>query len=101
MDANTVNVTRKKLKLLEGIVINRNFCNNKVQLPNIFEINSDKSIAIDHIVAVSNMARIMKNSELSDNVQELLGNEKDEEENKMSKVYRMMSLLLATGNRPL
>ena len=97
MEGNTLNVMRKKLKLLEGIVINRSFCNNRVDLPNVFERNGEKQIVIDHIIAISNMARVMKPEELTRTVEEL---EKPESQ-PLSNVFLMISLLLAAGNRPL
>ena len=92
---------KKKLKLLEGVVINRNFCNNNVQLPEIFSRNSDKHIGIDHVIAMSNMARIMKTGELERAVEEVMGKVKKGDDDKMEGVLVLMSLLLAAGNRPL
>lgn len=60
MEGNTTNVIKKKLKYIENIVINKNFCTDSVDIPDIFESLAEKQVIIDHIVAASNMARIMK-----------------------------------------
>jgi hypothetical protein len=57
---NTSNIVKKKLKFLESVVINKSFCRDYVQIPNIFASISEKNVTIDYIVAVSNMARMMK-----------------------------------------
>lgn len=58
MTGNTQTVIKKKLKYLEGIVINRSFISNLVELPDILSMN-EKNIGLDFITALSNMARIM------------------------------------------
>jgi hypothetical protein len=65
MEDNTINVIKKKLKYIENVVINKSFCRNCVTIPNIFLAILDKNVTIDHIVAVSNMARIMTSEELT------------------------------------
>lgn len=60
MEDNTVNVVKKKLKYIESVVINKSYCIDSVEIPNIFASISEKNVTIDHVVAASNMARIMK-----------------------------------------
>lgn len=62
MEGNTINVQKKKLKYIESVVINKIFSTNEVNIPDIFSKISEKNVTIDHIVATSNMARIMKGS---------------------------------------
>jgi hypothetical protein len=59
MEENNINVIKKKLKYIENVVINKSFCRNYVEIPNIFVSVLEKNVTIDYIVAVSNMARIM------------------------------------------
>lgn len=65
MEGNTINVQKKKLRYIESVVINKIFCNDKIVIPDIFTSINEKSVTIDHIIAVSNMARIMKGEELT------------------------------------
>ncbi len=58
MENNSTSVIKKKLKYIEGMVINRCFCLNKVEIPEILTIN-EKIVTLDFIVAVSNMTRVM------------------------------------------
>lgn len=60
MEGNTINVIKKKLRYIESVVINRIYRSDEVSIPDIFSSINEKNITIDHIVAVSNMARIMK-----------------------------------------
>ena len=62
MEGNTINVVKKKLKYIESVVINKIFNINEVSIPDIFPANNEKNVLLDHIVATSNMARIMKGS---------------------------------------
>lgn len=55
-----MNVVKKKLKYIESVVINKSYCIDSVEIPNIFASISEKNVTIDHVVAASNMARIMK-----------------------------------------
>lgn len=59
MEGNTINVVKKKLKYIESMIINKVFNNDQVNIPDIFPAN-EKGVLLDHIVATSNMARIMK-----------------------------------------
>lgn len=63
---------KKKLKYIESVVINKIYCSNQVNIPDIFENINQKNITIDHVVAASNMARIMKGNELSAEVERIL-----------------------------
>lgn len=50
---------------MEGITISQNFSNNCSYLPDLFSRNTEKQITIDHVVAISNIARILKIAELT------------------------------------
>ena len=65
MEDNTINVIKKKLKFIENAVINRSYCKDIVQIPDIFATIPEKNVTIDHIVAASNMARLMKAEQLT------------------------------------
>ena len=95
MEGNTISIMKKKLKYIESIVINKSFSTNSVKIPNIFENISEKQVAIDHILAVSNMARVLKTEELTREVEILL-----KQNDKSGKcLYFMMAYLLAAGTR--
>ena len=60
MEGNTINVIKKKLRYIESMVINKIYCSNQINIPDIFSSINEKQVTIDHIVAASNMARILK-----------------------------------------
>ena len=61
MDGNSSNIVKKKIKLIEGLAINKSFCKNKVVIPSfLLDKESEKNITLDHISAASNIARLMK-----------------------------------------
>lgn len=84
----------------------------KITFPPFFEVNcpetngngkidskdeeneKDKVIFIEHIIAISNIARIMKNDELDREVKCVLSQKKE-----MNNIYMMMALLLSAGTR--
>ena len=57
-------VIKKKLMFLQGMIMNRTFRLNKVDLPPLLELN-EKQITLDYIVTLSNIMRLMKNDELT------------------------------------
>lgn len=91
----TLSCMRKKLKYLEGIVINKSFVTNQVIVPDIFRNLPEKQVSIEHIVAISNILRIMKEDELNNAAIKLL---KLNEDNSKSLNF-MMAYLLAAGSR--
>ena len=64
MSDRTPFVIKKKLLFLQGIVINRSFRLNKVDIPPLFEMN-EKPLNLDFILTMANILRIMKNDELT------------------------------------
>jgi hypothetical protein len=95
MEGNTINVVKKKLRYIESMVINKIYCSNQVNIPDIFSSINEKQVTIDHIVAASNMARILKGTELTNEVLKLLSTEQKNTKN----LHFMMAYLLAAGTR--
>lgn len=95
MQGNTVSVVKKKLKYIESMVINKIYCSNQVSIPDIFSALNQKNVTIDHIVAASNMARIMKSKQLTNEVYKILS----VEQKSIKNLNFMMAYLLAAGTR--
>jgi len=64
-------VVRKKLRYLEGLVINRSFRLNKVDIPPFMKLN-EKFITYDFVLTLSNIARFMTRQELSKQISTLI-----------------------------
>ena len=58
-------VVKKKLVFLQGMVINRFFRLNKVDIPPLLERN-EKSLTLEYIITLSNILRLMTSSELTE-----------------------------------
>ena len=71
-------IVKKKLCYLQGIVINRSFVTNRVELPAILLPISEKNITLDHITVLSNIARLMTPPELSAAVETALKTEEND-----------------------
>lgn len=65
MTDRTPYVVRKKLMFLQGMVINRSFRLNRIDLPPLLSLNQ-KQLTLDHIITVATILRLMKNSELTE-----------------------------------
>ena len=60
MSDRTPYVIKKKLAFLQGMVINRSFRLNQVDLPPLLALN-ERQITLDYIITLSSILRVMKN----------------------------------------
>lgn len=67
MSESTPYVVKKKLIFIQGIVINRSFRLNKFDVPPLLQLN-EKKITLDYIITLSNIFRIMKSNEITEEV---------------------------------
>lgn len=88
-------VIKKKLMFLQGMIINRTFRLNKVDLPSLLEIN-EKLVTLDYIITLSNIMRLMKNDEMTFEVERIL---KITRQRPKYETYMLMALLMASGVR--
>lgn len=62
-------VTRKKLMLIESLVINYCFSMNKMEIPDdILQLN-EKNLTLEFVVCVSNMYRLLTRAETIERVE--------------------------------
>jgi hypothetical protein len=86
-------VMRKKLMLIESLVINYCFSMNKMEIPDdILQIN-EKNLTLEFVVCVSNMYRLLTRTETIERV------EREMAKGKNNNIYQLMSLLLSAGVR--
>jgi len=95
MTDRTLFVVKKKLMFIQGMIINRTFRFNKVDLPQLLELN-EKQLTLDFIVTLSNMMRLMKNDELTEEVNRIL---KITNQRPKFETYTLIALLMAAGVR--
>lgn len=88
-------VIKKKLLFLQNMVINRSFRLNKIEIPPLLTTN-EKQLTSDYIVTVSAIFRVMKDSELTAEVEALLG---VHEQRKKHETYTLLAMLMAAGSR--
>ena len=93
MTDSPTSVIKKKLMLIESLVINYCFSMNKMEVPDdILKIN-EKTLTLEFIVCVSNMYRLLTRAETIDKV------EKEMSKGKNKSIYQLMALLLSAGVR--
>jgi hypothetical protein len=88
-------VIKKKLMFIQSMIINRTFRLNKVDLPQLLELN-EKQVTLDYIVTLSNIMRLMKNEELTQEAERIL---KITKQRPKFETYALIALLMASGVR--
>lgn len=88
-------VIKKKLMFIQSMIINRTFRLNKVDLPQLLELN-EKQVTLDYIVTLSNIMRLMKNEELTKEAERIL---KITKQRPKFETYTLIALLMASGVR--
>ena len=86
-------VMRKKLMLIESLVINYCFSMNKMEIPDDILRLNEKTLTLEFVVCVSNMYRLLTRTETIERV------EREMAKGKKINIYQLMSLLLSAGVR--
>ena len=95
MADSTPYVVKKKLTFLQSMVINRTFRLNKVDIPPLLELN-DSKLTLEYIITLSNILRLMRNEELTQEAQRILSLPKTRP---MFETYTLIAILMASGVR--
>jgi hypothetical protein len=77
------------------MVINRSFRLNRIDLPPLLSLNQ-KQLTLDHIITVSTILRLMKNSELTEVTEGIL---QGKDKRHKHETYTLIAALMAAGSR--
>lgn len=88
-------VIKKKLMFLQGMVINRSFRLDKIDVPPLLMVN-EKHITLEFIITLSNILRLMKNNELTQYAERILQFIRHRPK---YETYALIAALMASGIR--